>query len=130
MKNYLKEMLLFFTFFTFFSCLHPTGNIVQVKNASYEAYSTAGEKGYKVYFELPENRQIPKAVIINNIYRKIIRNEGKENRYLLNVIAESATIAGFRAERSELENGIIFVKEGKDHFQPVDFKLKKNLSSE
>lgn len=129
MKNYLKGIPIFFTFITFFSCMHPKNDTVQVNKASYEAYSTAGEKGYRVYFELPEKKEIPTAVILNNIYRKISRAEGKGNGYLLNVIVESKTVAGFRGERSELQNGIIFVKEGKDHFQPVDFKLKKNLSS-
>ncbi|TXF75941.1 hypothetical protein [Chryseobacterium sp.] len=124
MKNYLKRILLFITFLTFCSCLHPKDHNGNVKNAYYETYNVAGEKGYKVYFETSGNDAAPKAVVLNNLRRDITKYDGAERSYQLNIISESSNIAGFRAERSDLENGIIFVKDGKEYFQPVNFVLK------
>lgn len=114
-------MLLFF-----FSCKSQDSGskVTEVENATYSMYDFADEKGYTVNFELKNSANLPIAVIVNGITQKVSLVKSSTGTYTANVVSQSRKIHNFGPEMTDRPNGFLFLSNGKEVFQPVNFTLK------
>lgn len=111
-------------FASIFSCASISQDCVRVKEATYELYQMAEERGYHLRFQVKTKNAIPKYVVMNKI-KQDIPNNATNGMYSVKVIAQTQRIQGYKVEGTNQENGIMFQVGSKEIYQKVNFKYRK-----
>lgn len=123
MKNSIARSFFLLVSFTFCFLLSCSGQLLGIKNQTYQSYNKNEERGYIVNFELDNTENTPKSVVINGIIQPILESDKKGNSYQINIIAQTNLIFGYKVKLEDKENGIYFEKNDQLIFKPVNFKL-------